>query len=538
MTDDDRYLAVEERLAHALAEMAATTAVSPGGLSRIAARTTGRRKRRLYVAVTAPALAGIVALFAVISPDTGSRPTVTAGAAAGPARYAPVGIDELYRLATFGVGSRYEAQPGGTVRVYGRRTADGLTLDAAVQVVTSVAQDADLLLAPWPGEPGTKPASIRGHDVVVHSDDDNTRVAWVESDGRTIGLLGTGVSVDGIVTAAQGLTVDVDGARLPLRPGGYVAANVLPGDFVPVFEGRSPTEPGNGARRVTDLSWVPSGADAAGGLGNLTLSTYEEPGLTLESVAWQHVGARRTRVGNGDAIYDPAGNSLSWSPRAGVLLVLSRPGLDEVAVHALAAKVQPIDEDEWKSLTSTALRAEPDQAEPARTVIAEGKSDGAAWKVGVFPDVRVSSADFCAEVSVADAAAGTCGIKALGATELGDPKLLSGSGGNFGDFVVVAIGKDVRSGRVERADGTSSTIDASGTSTDLPMNFLVVPPSELSGARTIVALDGGGGELARVDLPQPPPGPRPPSAAPVVPLQLPGPPPTIRAVPAPSTTAR
>lgn len=538
MTDNDRRVAVEERLGHALAEMAATTAVSPDGLSRIAARAAGRRTRRLYAAVTAPALAiaGVVALFAVISPDSGARPTVTAGAAAGPARFAPVGIDEQYRLATFGIGSGYQAQPEGTVRVYGRRTADGLTLDAAVQVVTSVAQDGDLLLAPWPGEPGTKPASIRGYDVVVHSDGSNTRVAWVESDGRAIGLLGTSVSVDAIVTAAEGLSVDADGARLPLGPGGYVAANVLPGDFVAVYDGRWPTERGNTARSVTDLSWVPAGADGPGSLGNLTLRIYEDGGLTLDSVSWQHIGARRTEVGGHDAIYDPAGNSLIWSPRAGVLLVLSRPGLDEAAVQALAAKVRPINEDEWKRLTSTAFRAGTDRAEPPRTVIAEGGASQLDWKVGVFPDGHVAS-QFCVEVSAADAAAGTCGIKVLGATEIGDPKLLSSPEG-IGDFVVIAVGKDVRSGQVEWADGTSSTIGVSGASADLPMNFLVVPPSGLSAAKRIVALDGGGGELARADLPQSPPGPRPGRpAAPSVPRQPPGLPATVAPVPLPPTTA-
>lgn len=330
---------VEERLRRALAQQAETTTISPDGWRRIQNRRAGaaRRPALLRWTVQAPAVAVVVLvlIFVTLAGDGGDGALRVTGDA-GRIYLEPTGVEPRFRFA--GAGS-----PGSepwTFRAYGRRGADGVTLDASV--VVAVPEGGLLEGVTFLPEP----LRAAGHDVRVAGDGFGRQfLYWTQADGRTVGVMSHKLSQAELVGVAESL----------LSGDAATADPVLPAGFAAVDSGRIA-----GGTAVAMQTWQADDGD------NFTLSVADEPGATFDRVAWSMAGGRVTSVRGTTAIYRPGFTGyLGWIERPGTVVTLVGNGLTEQELVAVADGLRPIEEAQWRQMVNTP-RGSSDAGPPRR----------------------------------------------------------------------------------------------------------------------------------------------------------------------------
>ena len=531
MTDDAPDTTVEDRLAGALRDRAATTVVSPDGWERIEERVAGRRRRRIALGwVAAPALvAAVVGVLLAVGAvgGGGPEPSVTAGPA-GPAYFTLQDLDGRFVLRSAEVRGPVGSVPGAVLRAYGRRAADGLAVDATIVVVTMPAEgDAAMQ---FPGEP----VSVGGRQVTVRSSENSTTVTWREADDRFVNVEGQRVAREDVLSVVGAVDVGADGAR----------ATKLPVGFDELYAGGLRDGPENLAERATRQVWLNPEADGDGAIPGVALAVYEGSGLSLDAIAWTRPGARRSQVAGQPALFDPRVGELTWMPRPGVLLTLAADGMwaafgSAVSVDAegssaaattpppppgfpprfsegelleLADRVEEVDEATWDRLVAGLPKPMPgrDRSRPDdvdRQVLATDVDGG--WTASAY----LSGDQVCVEVTYDDGASGSCGSAEVGPTEI------SGVGVGSEGFVTVTVGKEVAEVVVELSGREPATV-ATLTSPTLPAAFALFRLPDGATPTLVIARDAGGREVARQTLapPAPPPPPTAPSRTPTPPL--------------------
>lgn len=515
---------VEERLSWALKDLASRTHASADGWDRIEDRASSRRRRRVVAGwAVAPvfALAAAVVLAVVVVPDR-RDPSVTAGPAAPAERayYAPQGLDDAYTIGSSGVGITPVHDDDGLLHVYGRRSADGVTLDGVVLVVTARSADgASVLRSTGPSGSGltqscvssppadciarpAKEATLRSRKMLVETTADGFKVVWDEVDDLTLGVLTLGVPEADVPALVEGV----------ILKGGEARAGVLPDGFAEVHRGVWPPMPETLAPRSTEQSWAHAGDPAK----DFSLAAYEGPALTLDSFAWLWPDAVATEVGGRPALYRSADHALTWAPAAGVVLVVSGPLLDEAGLHTVAELVRPLGESAWSDLTGGAGLSEPSEgavvgprsARQRGVVIARGDVDGVSWEAAAY-ESTTGPRGICVQLKAVPGRIGTCGLDVPAAGRLGAPLLLDAPDGTR--FLVVPAGAGVATVRVD-GPGTAGVGFAVVGPAGFPMRFLVTPLTGGPSPTVVVALDAAGIELDRKDVPDPPPAPPRPAA--------------------------
>ena len=302
---------------------------------RMAART-GQNPRRfpfLTAATLAPAFVVavlvVVVLGALIGDDGDDGIPVTGQA--GELYLTPTGLDGRFRLVYAG-SSRPDPgppQPASYGRVFGRRAADGVALSQSVVITVTPGQFLDGSAA----EPTT--LRVLDDDMTVRRDPYGRRsLAWQQDDGRTVGVLTFGLA-DQELTALAG----------SLRGGGAETATpTLPPGVVSVFSGQMP----NGSIPNTDQVWeAPNGDDFHVVVGQIA-------GVTLDDVARELPGGHAVQVRRATGIFsDRDGSVLTWIEAPDTIVSISSVRLDERELTEVAKRLQPVDEAEWRRLSTT-----------------------------------------------------------------------------------------------------------------------------------------------------------------------------------------
>lgn len=317
---------VEERLRRGLAQQAETTTTSPDAWRRIQARRAGAGRpafRRWTVLAPAAVLTVLVVVVVALAGD-GGRGTVRVTGDAGRLYLEPTGVEPRFRFAGAGNPGR---EPW-TFRAYGRRAAEGVTLDASVVVAAPEGQ----LLAGVTFLP--EPLRAAGHDVKVASDPFGRRfLYWTQADGRIVAVMTHNLSQDELVGVAESL----------LSGDAATAEPVLPAGFAAVDSGRIA-----GGTAVAMQTWQADDGD------NFTLSVADEPGATFDRVAWSMAGGRLTSARGTTAMYRPGYTGhLAWIERPGTVVTLVGNGLTEQELVAVAEGLRPIDEAQWRQRIDT-----------------------------------------------------------------------------------------------------------------------------------------------------------------------------------------
>lgn len=317
---------VEERLRRALAQQAETTTSSPHAWRRIQDRRAGAGRRPAFSrwTVLAPAAAVIVLVLIVVAlAGDGGKGTLRVTGDAGRLYLEPTGVEPRFRFAGAGNPGR---EPW-TFRAYGRRAADGVTLDASVVV----AVPGEGLLDGVTFLP--EPLRAAGRDVKVAGDGFGRRfLYWTQAGGRTVAVMTHNLSQDEMMGVAESLL-----------PGDAATADpVLPAGLAAVDSGRI------GGTAVAMQTWQADDGD------NFTLSVADEPGATFDRVAWSMAGARVTSVRGTTAMYRSGFTGyLGWIERPGTVVTLVGNGLTEQELVAVADGLRPIDEAQWRQMIDT-----------------------------------------------------------------------------------------------------------------------------------------------------------------------------------------
>lgn len=489
---------VEDLLSRALEHRASTTAVSPEGWDRIEERVAGRRcSATRWVAVPALAVAVAVVLVAaaVIDRDR-PDPSVAAGPA-GAVYFAPGGVDGRFVLRDVQERSGPTTENGGSQRVYGRRAADGLVLDATIAVMTYPPDGSNMIdeLVAQPGEQ----LVVRGAPATVQFAGDHTMITWKEGE-RAVAVVTAYLGRDESIAVARAVEFDDRGAR----------ATTLPAGFIEVYAGELFGGLEAAADRVTRQQWSRL-VDGEPFGGEFSLTVHEGAGMSLDSVAWTVPRASHRQVGGAPALFDRTKGSLSWVPRRGVLLVLegngpidpavaradrrTRQGFTEDEFLELASAVAPVTEGDWRRLvaglpdrTTDPLGPEAGEGE----VVATGGRTGSDGDTEWTARARLVDGQVCLDIQSPSASGGSCGPNEVGPTGIGVV-------GSFGPDRILAasIGKEVADVAVELATGDPLVVLPARSSERLPVNFLVVQLPDGVTATAVVARDAGGRELSR-----------------------------------------
>lgn len=547
MTDD--LSTVEDRLGRALGELAATTSLSPDALDRIETAVSTRRRLPATARAGFPALAValVVVLLALVVNAGDEQPTVVAGPATEPAlegpraRYAPQGLS-AYTLESAGTSGGVAPAPDASrLRVYGRRSADGIGLDAVILVVAARSEDdADMLrsteasegpppplcTASWPtgcrGAP-TAELTTRGRTTPIVAIEGGFKVAWDEPGGSTVGVLTRGLPDDALAAVVEGIRLDGDDA----------VAATLPDGFAEVHRGIWPAQHRTLATYVSQQWWSTGSPDH-----RFSLMTYEGPGLSLDTRAWLFSDPAEVGQVHGKPALIALENgmqSVTWQPRPGVLLVLLASGRSRSDLQGLAETVRDVDEAEWQALmgrphsvpsSAPGLLPSGEPAVPPGRLIAEADMPGGHWTARLLGQAEEPSA-VCMATSVVAVEAQRCTEIERPGSAIGRPQQVFFEPAQGGHFLIVPVSRDVSALRYTQADGSTATMPPMGR-TGSTFEVVVIHLGSNATPAVLVALDGDGREVGRRDVPQlpeplptAPPAMAPPAAAPPA-LPVPG----------------
>ncbi len=323
---------VEERLQRALAQQAESTTTSPEGWQRVRTAIDGGegRRRRLSLPwlVLAPAMAviAIMALVVTLADGGGNRSLHVTGDS-GRLYLAPTGVEPRFHLDRASDGGPGDALPPSTYRAFGRRAADGFTVEGSV-VIT---MPGDRAMSGTKPEP--TPLRALGRDLPVAGNPFGQRsVSWTQADGRTVGVITFGVS-----------QAELAGVVESLLPGdAAVVVPVLPAGFGPLKSGAIA-----GAPPVTFQNWE------TGDGARFSVAVAEGSDSTVDDLAWWLPGSRARTVRDTTAAYLARDELfLTWIERPGTMVTLQARGLSEQELIAIAEGLRPIDAAAWRELTS------------------------------------------------------------------------------------------------------------------------------------------------------------------------------------------
>ena len=327
---------VEERLRQALAERAEFTTTSPGAWAGIRARMTRRPRRSRLVrpAVLLPgvavALVVLVGAVGLLREDGATRLRV-AGRPSG-WYLVPTGVERFRLTSAITDPSDSGAPPWeGTVRAFGRRSADGLTLSASL-VLTVPARPS---LEPTEREPVM--LNVFGEDMTVLRDAYGRRsVTWRGRDGQMVGLTGFGLSTEELAAAIEPFR---QGPTPPLPPG-------LPMGFEVIYEGGRRTGP----VPYTEQRWR---ADDSAEFSIRNVGDVGVQPARLEHLVTDYPGARAVSVRNTTALFvDHAGGFLTWVEPPGSVIILKGRGLGQQQLQEIANGLHMVDEKAWREVSS------------------------------------------------------------------------------------------------------------------------------------------------------------------------------------------
>lgn len=426
-----------------------------------------------WTAGPAFALAALAAVLAVVASGK-DDPKVTAGSTS-PARYAPTGLDGRYRLNSVFTEPPGTFPEGETRHTYGRRAADGVSLEASLQVDVEAAGSTSP-----PASPDDELVTVRGREAVLIDSGSGASVHWREEDGRQLRVAAWNTSRADVLAVANGLTVEPDDARATALPPGFEALPATPGEL---------------AERAT----TQHRASLVGG-PTFSLTVYEEQALSLDSVLGRSPLAKRADVNGKPALL--GGGLVAWMPRPGVLLVLQgdpSPGaFTDATMLDVAARVRSLDEGSWQRLVgpfatapgaaggrgpSTSVTVAPDSGKGRSRSVAVASGPG--WKASAYRD----GDEVCLVLTGTGVEEPQCAT--IGGSATWDVRR------DAAGFLTFIVGPDVEEIIVESTNGFQP-FPVQGSKAGLPARFVVM--NIPTGVEVIgVEVLGTGGVMRRLD---------------------------------------
>ncbi|MGH9165721.1 MAG: hypothetical protein ACRDZW_09445 [Acidimicrobiales bacterium] len=453
---------IEERLGVALRREAASTSTVPDAWRRIEDRVDRRRPASMLLRprTLVSALAVVTLIIGAVMVNGGTERDGRVRAADVPALtrlyLVPTGVAG-FELVDVIVDPGSQPAPPRTLRVFGRRAPDGVTLSASVAVVASPT------LEPPTGGPA--------------QDGDGRRVVTWREGADFVTLVTFGV------TAEEEATVEAS-----LRAGPVAATSpVLPPGFVPVFQ-ETPADRAAATRRLTDQRW----RSTTDGFATFNVTVTEAASVTMDALSWEVPAARVVTVRGTAGLLSADNRMLTWIERPGVAVSILGTTLRPEQLQEIATGLRPIDRSAWDKRIA-GIPPGPQPGAPPEIPIASGERDGVPWQAAVGRSHGVGGRELlCLVVHNAGGAGGSCTESAALA-----PGAMADVEGTADGFVLGRVAPDVARLRVLLADGSSLEAAPAGGDAGFPTAYVVVPLPPGATAGTVVALDAGGRELSR-----------------------------------------
>ncbi|MGH9155924.1 MAG: hypothetical protein ACRD1K_08870 [Acidimicrobiales bacterium] len=441
---------VEDRLREALARQAETTKVDPGGWERIESRLGPRRWLSGVVrpGVLVPALAVVALVVAVVTVSQRGQDS-RVRAADAPGRLYLVPTLEGFKLENVLIDPPVDERVPRVTRVFGRRSPDGVTLNAAVGVLVSS------VLAP-------------------RFEQDGMQVVEWRQGSQFVTLVTYGLS-----------SAEAAAAEASLRAGpAEVTPPAAPADFETIFEVTTDLVASR-PQMFVDQTW----RSAAGGEFHLTVT--EALDASLDAIAWGQPGSRLVAVRGTDGLVSADGDTMTWVERTGIAVTVYGPDLGPAELVAIAGSLRPIDGDAWKKL----IVGVPDRLPPdsgSAVEISSGERDGVFWQALVHRFVDPDGRELVCLLLKSTAGSGSLctppGVLPPGT--VADVEQRDG-------FLAGRVSPEVTRLRILLAGGSTVDTGPVGRDTGFPTAYLVVQLPPGATAETVVVQDDAGRELSR-----------------------------------------